>query len=76
MEKEALAVSTSVKISKHLNNILILRDLFFKGNLFPAYSDAMELPGCSGNYHPDYIGPVYDIPEGKIHECLKSIKEI
>jgi dihydrodipicolinate synthase/N-acetylneuraminate lyase len=63
-------------ISNHLNNILILRNLFLEEELFPAYSYAMGLLGCQGNYHPDYSKPVSESHKGKIHECMKSINEI
>ncbi|HZK61737.1 MAG TPA: dihydrodipicolinate synthase family protein [Anaerovoracaceae bacterium] len=64
------------KISKHLNNILILRNTMLKEDIFPAYSYAMELLGCAGNYHPDYNNQVSDKLKEEIYECMKTIKEI
>lgn len=66
----------SRKISQHLNNILILRNIFLKENVFPAYSYAMELLGCPGNYHPDYNNQVSDEIKEEIYECMNSVKEI
>lgn len=66
----------NTKISQHLNNILSLRNLFLKENVFPAYSYAMELLGCGGNYHPDYNKPVSNNLKAEIYECMKSIKEL
>ncbi len=64
------------QISGCLNNILALRNLFLKENVFPAYSYAMELLGCTGNYHPDYDRQVSDKLKEEIYGCMKSIKEI
>lgn len=65
-----------VKISYHLNNILSLRNTFLKGDIFPAYSYAMELIGCTGNYYPDYDKPISGKLKEEIFECMKLIKEI
>lgn len=65
-----------LKIAHHLNNILILRNTLLKGDIFPAYSYAMELLGCAGNYHPDYDRQVSDQLKEEIYGCMKSIKEI
>jgi dihydrodipicolinate synthase/N-acetylneuraminate lyase len=64
------------KISHHLNNILKLRNILLKGEIFSAYSYAMQLVGCSGNYYPDYDSPVSEVLKEEIFECMKSIKEI
>ncbi|MBA7561457.1 hypothetical protein ES708_03095 [subsurface metagenome] len=63
-------------ISVHLNNIIKLRNLFLKENVFPAYSYAMELLGCPGNYHPDYDVPVSEKQKEEIFNYMKAIKEI
>lgn len=64
------------KISQHLNNILILRNTMLKGDIFPAYSYAMGVLGCPGNYHPDFNKQVSDKLKEEIVACMKSIKEI
>ena len=65
-----------LKISRHLNNILNLRNIMLKEDIFPAYSYAMELLGCPGNYHPDFNKQVSDKLKEEIYNCMKSIKEI
>ena len=65
-----------MKLSKYLNNILKLRNLFLKETVFPAYSYAMELIGCPGNYHLDYDTPVSKELREEISNCMKAINEI
>jgi 4-hydroxy-tetrahydrodipicolinate synthase len=62
--------------SECLNNILLLRNVFLKENVFTAYSYAMELIGCPGNYHPEYEKPISVTLKEEIYSCMKSIKEI
>ncbi len=62
--------------SKYLHNILKLRNLFLKENIFSAYSYAMELIGCPGNYHSDYDIPVSERLKEEIFDCMRLIKEI
>jgi dihydrodipicolinate synthase/N-acetylneuraminate lyase len=66
----------SNRISKHLNNILILRNTMLREDIFPAYSYAMGLLGCPGNYHPDFNKQVSDKLKEEIQACMKSLKEI
>ena len=63
-------------ISEHLNNILLLRNIFLKEDVLAAYSYAMELLGCPGNYHCDYAEPVSEKLKEDIYKCMKDIKEI
>ncbi|MBN1181167.1 MAG: dihydrodipicolinate synthase family protein [Bacteroidales bacterium] len=65
-----------LKISQQLNNILILRNIMMKEEIFPAYSYAMELLGCPGYYHPDFNKQVSDELKEEIYYCMKLIKEI
>lgn len=64
------------KISRHLGNIIKLRNIMLKERVLPAYSYAMELLGCPGNYHPDYSCPVSGTLKEEIRECMKQIQEI
>jgi dihydrodipicolinate synthase/N-acetylneuraminate lyase len=64
------------KISEHLNNILKLRNIFIEEDVLAAYSYAMELIGCPGNYHCDYAEPVSERLKKSIYTCMKNIKEI
>ena len=63
-------------ISTHLNNIIRLRNLFLKESVFPAYTYAMELLGCPGNYHPDYCLEISEGLKEEINSCMKQIQEI
>ena len=73
---ENMEQGNSMMVSKHLNNILKLRNLFLKGNVLPAYSYAMELIGCPGNYHFDYDNPISKELMEEINNCMKAINEI
>ena len=64
------------RLAIYLNNIILLRNLFLKENIFSAYSYAMELIGCPGNYQADYDTPVSEKLKSEIHEFMKAIKEI
>ena len=64
------------KISEHLNNILVLRNIFLNEDVLAAYSYAMELLGCPGNYHSDYAVPISEKLKENIYRCMKDIKEI
>lgn len=63
-------------VSNSLKNIIRLRDLFLKENILSAYSYAMELLGCPGNYQADYDLPISDSLKEEISVCMKAIKEI
>jgi len=63
-------------ISEHLNNILALRNTFLNEDVLAAYSYAMELLGCPGNYHCDYALSVSETLKENIYRCMKDIKEI
>lgn len=64
------------KISDHLNNILALRNIFVKEDVLSAYSYAMELLGCPGNYNADFAEPISEKLKQAIYNCMKRIKEI
>ena len=73
---EDIENGNAIKISEHLNNILLLRNIFLKEDILAAYSYAMELLGCPGNYHCDYAEPVSEKLKEDIYKCMKDIKEI
>ncbi len=68
--------SDETVISKCLNNILKLRNLFIKENVLAAYSYAMELLKCPGNYHADYALSLSDELKEEISATMKYIHEI
>jgi len=76
MMYENLEDQNSEKISFHLNNILKLRNIFLGEDVLAAYSYAMELIGCPGNYHCDYAEPASEKLKENIYTCMKNIKEI
>lgn len=63
-------------IFESLNKILKLRNLFIKENVLAAYSYAMELLKCPGNYHADYVLPISGELKEEIADLMKSINEI
>lgn len=63
-------------ISEHLNNILALRNLLIKENVFSSFSYAMELLGCPGDYGPDYAPAISDGLKGEISRLMKRLGEI
>jgi 4-hydroxy-tetrahydrodipicolinate synthase len=73
---ESAAAQDHSQVSECLNNILRLRNLLLKEDLFQAYSHAMGLLGCPGDYHPDYSSPVSAAAKDEIRNCMKEIGEI
>lgn len=63
-------------ISIYLKNILVLRDLFLKEDLMQAYSYAMGLLDCQGNYHADYCNPISEKAKEEIRNCMQEIGEL
>lgn len=68
--------SSETEVFESLNNILKLRNLFIKENVLAAYSYAMELLRCPGNYHADYALPISGELKEEIVDLMKSINEI
>jgi len=64
------------RTSEYLNNILRLRNLLLKEDIFQAYSYAMGLLGCPGDYHPDYCSPISEAAKEEIRSCMQEIGEI
>ena len=64
------------RISEYLNNILKLRNLLLKEDIFQAYTYAMSLLGCSGDYHPDFCSPISEAAKEEIRSCMQEIGEI
>lgn len=62
--------------AKYLNNILELRDAFLGWSLWPAYTEAMNLLGCEGNFGPDYNAPLNPEYRPQIKAMLEKIGEL
>ena len=68
--------NSELELFESLNNILKLRNLFIKENVLAAYSYAMELLKCPGNYHADYALPISGELKEEIVDLMKNINEI
>jgi dihydrodipicolinate synthase/N-acetylneuraminate lyase len=68
--------NSETEVFESLNNILKLRNLFIKENVLAAYSFAMELLKCPGNYHADYALPISGELKEEIVDLMKNINEI
>ena len=64
------------RTSEYLNNILRLRNLLLKEDVFQAYTYAMSLLGCTGDYHPDYCSTISEVAKDEIRSCMQEIGEI
>ena len=73
---EAAATQDHSQVSKCLNNILRLRNLLLKEDTLQAYSYAMGLLGCPGDYHPDYCSPVSATAKEELRNCMIEIGEM
>ena len=68
--------NSELELFQSLNNILKLRNLFIKENVLAAYSYAMELLKCPGNYHADYALPISGELKEEIVDLMKNLNEI
>ena len=73
---KSAATQDHKRVSECLNNILKLRNLLMKEDIFQAYSYAMNLLGCSGDYHPDYCSAISTAAKEEIRNCMIEIGEI
>ncbi len=73
---EYMELGNFKKVSIHLNKIIKLRNLFLKETVFSAYSYAMELKGCPGNYHNDFDLPISKELRDEVYNYMKEISEI
>lgn len=73
---QEVADGNSHSVMGYLNNIIQLRNILLKGNIFSAYSYAMGLLGCPGNYHSDYDLPITENLKDEIYGFMKEINEI
>ena len=62
-------------VSECLSNILRLRNLLVKEDIFQAYTYAMNLLGCSGDFHADFCRPISEGAKGEIRGCMEVIGE-
>jgi len=59
-----------------LDNILLLRDTMIKYRLMSCFTVCMNLLGCEGNFHQDYILMPSDEGKAMMFETMKKIGEI
>jgi len=73
---ESAALQDYTLVSVHLENILKLRNILLKEDIFQAYSFAMGLLGCPGDFHADFSSPVSEAAKEEIRNCMQAIGEI
>ncbi|MCE4565047.1 dihydrodipicolinate synthase family protein [Maribellus sp. CM-23] len=73
---ENMGTGTFDTHAKYLNNIIKLRNILVKGNIFSAYSYAMGLLGCPGNYQSDYDVPISEGLKEEICQFMKEMGEL
>lgn len=59
-----------------LNNIVALRDAFLGWDLWPAYTTAMNLLGCEGNFGLDFCSPIKPEYVPQIRAMMEKIGEL
>jgi len=72
---DALRAGDEETGAKCLSNIIALRDHMLTLDLMPAYTAAMNLLGCDGNFHQDYCNPYTDATKQSMKEFMTSIGE-
>jgi len=72
----ALAEGDYTAAAVYLNNIVGLRDFFADRNLWPAYSVAMNMLGCEGNFSPDFVSSIREEYIEEIREEMIRIGEV
>lgn len=61
---------------RHLDNILLLRDMMIKYRLMTAFTYCMNLLGCEGSFHQDYWLDVTDEDKEKLKDTMIKIGEL
>ena len=56
--------------------MIAFRDELIAIDLWPAFSYAMNLLGCSGNFAPDYEGELSAPDKERVKELLRGMGEI
>lgn len=72
---DALRAGDEETGAKCLSNIIALRDHMLTLDLMPAYTAAMNLLGCDGNFHQDYCNPYTDATKQSMKEFMTKIGE-
>lgn len=74
---DALAAGDYATGSNVLDQILALRDLFLNtSELMAAFTHAMNLLGCEGNFSRDYANQISDENKERVTEAMKALGEI
>lgn len=73
---EAMENEDYDKAAEYLNNIIALRDFFVAKDLWPSFSNAMNLLGYEGNFAPDYVSPIQEKYIQEISDELYRIGEL
>lgn len=72
----ALEAGDAAAAAKYLDNIVGLRDLFVKQDLWPSFTAAMNLKGYAGSHQPDYMAEPTERTYGAIRAALEQMGEL
>ena len=74
---QALAADDYAAAGKHLDDILALRNLFLTTPcLMKAFTHAMHLLGCEGNFAQDYNRDIPEADKERVTAAMKALGEI
>ena len=74
---QALAADDYAAAGKHLDDILALRNLFLTTPcLMKAFTHAMHLLGCEGNFAQDYNRDIPEADKERVTAAMKAMGEI
>ena len=70
--KQAYLEKDSEKIGRRQRKMTWLRDSFAGLAMFPAFTEAMNLLGFEGRFHPSHLAPLDEDTKTKVRELLKE----
>lgn len=73
---QAMANGDLATGTARLKAIVRLRDVFAEEQIFPSFTDAMNLLGYGGIYHPDYYFMPGEAQKEKIKVCMQDLQLI
>lgn len=73
---DALAAGDYQTASDCLYNIICMRGVMIKYNVFPSFTVVMNALGCEGNFAPDFLLPVGEQGKAELVAELKRIGEL
>ena len=73
---EAMNAGDFITAAACLDNITSLRDCFLANNLMAAFTEAMHLLGCDGDFSQDYTTPITEAQAAAVRAEMIRIGEI